>query len=134
MASEQSIDFFTKLKAELERVRVFMHEWEKNMQQETAPEGIEEFLHVDDFIDDPSTDKYASFVLEMHRWPAAIYYKVHGFIEENELYCTYKDKRYKVGGCSTMGDVWLLEMDDPRKRGYNHRVNVALCSEWSKTP
>lgn len=47
-----------------------------------------------------------------------------------KLFCQYKGKRYRCTGASRMGDVWLAE-DFSRDSGYDLRVNVGECSDWS---
>ena len=61
-------------------------------------------LHVDDFIDDPSTDRYAASWFEAFRRPAVVKMREP---DPRLLFATYEGKRYKVTGCSRLGDVWL---------------------------
>ena len=86
--------------------------------------------HVDDFIDDPKSDRYAASWFEAFRRPAWDKLKEP---DERKLFATRKGKRYRVTGCSRLGDVWL---HDPDYTGmsYKHRVDVTECSEWSATP
>jgi hypothetical protein len=88
------------------------------------------FMHVDDFIDAYNTDAYASFVLALFRFPAVLANKCFCQIERYQLFCKYKGRGYRVTGCSRMGDVWL-SADYARTAGYELRVNVADCSQWS---
>lgn len=83
--------------------------------------------HVDDFIDDPKSNPYARSWLESFRRPAWDKWQKP---DERKLFATYKGKRYRVIGCSRMGDVWLTA-DFDRENGYDERVDVDACSEWS---
>lgn len=86
--------------------------------------------HVDDFIDDPTSDKYAASWLESYRRPVVDKLEKP---DERKLFAVYMCKPYRVTGCSRLGDVWLhsdLETDV----GYEHRVNVDDCYAWSATP
>lgn len=102
------------------------------------PEG---FVHVDDFIDNYREPAYARFVLNYFRLNAVCMNAFWPFMEEHKLFCTYKDTigegkqagRYRVTGASRMGDIWL-SFDYKREVGYELRVNVADCHEWSGQP
>lgn len=86
--------------------------------------------HVDDFIDDPKSDPYAARWFSLFRRPA--YTKI---VEPNEskLFGTYKGKRYRVTGCSRLGDVWL-HANFSEDTTYQHRVNVDDVKDWSAEP
>jgi len=86
--------------------------------------------HVDDFIDDPLSDKYASSWFESFRRPAASKLRKP---DPRKLFATYQGKRYRVTGCSRLGDVWLHE-DQGEDTRYQRRVTVDACSEWSASP
>ena len=87
--------------------------------------------HVDDFIDSISSeDKYARWVLNHFRLPASLKMLFNEFMEPHKLFCTYEGKRYRCTGASRLGDVWLAE-DFNRDTGYDLRVDVSKCSEWS---
>lgn len=91
------------------------------------PKMLEPKTHVDDFIDDPSTDKYTSWVLSLFRLPAALQWKFKDFTQQYKLYCTYEGKRYRVVGASRMGDIWLhsnLNHNEKTQPFYEHRVMV----------
>lgn len=88
---------------------------------------IEEMRHVDDFIDDPKSDAYAARWLGLFRRPAID--KIDSR-NSDKLFATYEGRRYRVTGCSRMGDVWL-SADFERDVGYYLRVDVAKLSEWS---
>lgn len=89
-------------------------------------------MHVDDFIDDYHSDPYASFVLMLFRLPAINFTKWREIILKTPLFCTYKGDRYRVTGASRLGDIWLTE-NSRQYFGYNHRVDIAECSEFSDT-
>jgi hypothetical protein len=82
--------------------------------------------HVDDFIDDPTTDRYAAAWFESFRRPAIDKLRKP---DERKLFATYGGRRYRVTGCSRMGDVWL-SADFNRDVGYEKRVDVDACSKW----
>lgn len=83
--------------------------------------------HVDDFLDDPTPDPYAASWLEAFRRPAWDKIKEP---DTRKLFATWQGKRWRVTGCSRLGDVWLHEVDY-EGCSYEHRVNVDDCSEWS---
>jgi hypothetical protein len=86
--------------------------------------------HVDDFIDDPTSDRYAASWFESFRRPAIEKLKKP---DRRMLFATYRGLRYRVTGCSRLGDVWLHSnfKEDTR---YTDRVNVDACSNWSEAP
>jgi hypothetical protein len=85
---------------------------------------------VDDFIDDPATDRYASSWFESFRRPAIDKLRKP---DVRKLFATYEGRRFRVTGCSQLGDVWL-SINHGRECGYEKRVDVDGCSEWSATP
>lgn len=94
--------------------------------------------HIDDWLDerhanapaDPG-ERWALEWLEHFRKPAVE--KDYKWLAANPLFCTYMDgKRYRCIGASRMGDVWLTA-DFNRVLGYDLRIAVDACSEWSKT-
>ncbi len=91
-------------------------------------------MHVDEFIDGHfGKHRYARWVLNYFRLPAILKTDFSEFMEGNKLFCTYGGKRYRCTGASRMGDVWLAE-DPERTTGYDLRVNVAECSDWTDEP
>ena len=88
-------------------------------------------MHVDDFIEDPTSDKYAVSWFESFRRPEWAKLEKP---DERKLYATYKGERYLVTGCSRMGDVWLHSDLTYTGMSYERRVNVADCSAWSSEP
>lgn len=86
--------------------------------------------HVDDFIDDPTTDRYAASWFESFRRPAWDKLKEP---DPRKLFATWQGVRYRVVGCSRLGDVWL-NANFSEDTSYRHRVGVDECSEWSAEP
>lgn len=94
--------------------------------------------HVDDWLDnvyrnDPENVTYAKFFLHMHRWPAVLQMYFSKQMAEFKLFVTYEGKRWRCTGASRMGDVWLASNFD-RENGYDKRVFLDDCSDWSKEP
>lgn len=90
--------------------------------------------HVDEFIDDSYHDMdgkntYARWVLNYFRLPATLKNDFRQFMKDHKLFCTWKGKRYRCTGASRLGDVWLAENFE-REHGYDHRVDVAECTDW----
>jgi hypothetical protein len=90
-------------------------------------------MHIDQFIDDPKTDPYASWVLAQFRFPAILRGKCADLIEKHKLFCTYKNLRWRVTGASRMGDVWLAK-DHNQAIAYDERADVAECHSWDDKP
>lgn len=88
-------------------------------------------MHIDDWIDDKKNDAYARDWFEKFRRPAMDKLKEP---DDRLLFCTYDGKRFRVMGCSRLGDVWLNETTHTGEYGYKLRVDVDGCSEWSKAP
>lgn len=89
--------------------------------------------HVDDFIDDPSSHSYASFVLNWLRAPADHQARFAPFMSRFRLYCTHGGKRYRVTMASRLGDIGLSS-DPNRNAGYELRVMPDECSNWRCEP
>lgn len=97
--------------------------------------------HIDDWLDEPVVVSdpdmhnlcYAKFVLEFSRMPAFKQSQFKQWTQQFELFCSYEGKRYRVTGASRMGDVWLIA-NFRRDFGYDLRVDVSKCSEWSPVP
>lgn len=94
-------------------------------------------IHVDDWLSTPSHSRepeaYAKFVLTLARLPAWAQMAYRPFTKQFELFCTYQGQRYRCTGASRMGDVWLAK-DFSQENGYDHRVDVAECSDWGASP
>lgn len=91
-------------------------------------------VHIDDFIDDHNQDAYARIWFESFRRPA-----MAKLLEpdDRKLFATYRGQRYRVTGCSRMGDVWLhsnLAWTEDTRPWYERRVDVTECSNWSDSP
>lgn len=85
-------------------------------------------VHVDDFIDSISlenkaAENYAKFFFMLHRLPAYMKHQWNDLISKYKLFCTYKNKTYRVTGCSRMGDIWITS-DLDQDHGYELRVFV----------
>ena len=89
-------------------------------------------MHVDDFVEDFETDKYVSWFFFLHRLPAVLQAKFREELQKYRLFCTYKGKRYRVTGASRFGDIYLAK-DFSRDMGYDKRVDLDTCNEWSAT-
>lgn len=90
-------------------------------------------MHVDEFIDEEyARHNYARFFFHLHRLPAILQADFDEWISKYKLFCEYKGKKYRVTGCSRLGDIWLAENLE-RENGYDLRVDVAECSSWSDT-
>lgn len=91
-------------------------------------------IHVDDFIfkhrSKSDEEKYAKFVLNYFRMPATLLSDFYPWMKQFKLFCSYNGERYQVTGASRLGDVWLAS-DPEQKTGYEKRVNINECSEWS---
>lgn len=93
-------------------------------------------LHIDDWLDDgkysvTAEEAYARWWFEQRRWPAAKQLLYRLSMKQFKLFCTYEGKRYRVTGCSRLGDVWL-NVNWNAEEGYSVRVNVAKCTNWGK--
>lgn len=82
--------------------------------------------HVDEYIDDPASDPYAREWLGAFRRPAA---ERLARPFEGALFCTHAGERFRVTGCSRLGDVWLSR-DPSKAHGYDLRVLVDTCEQW----
>lgn len=101
-----------------------------------GPVSEEQTTHVDDWIDNtfaPEEQHYAQFFFHLHRLPALEKSKWAKWIAKFKLFCTHQGKRYRVTGCSRLGDVWLAN-NHSQDSGYDLRVNVDECSDWSDSP
>lgn len=96
--------------------------------------------HIDDWLDEypykrgTEQEDYAHFMFTYWRLPAVIKGLHYKIMQSYELYCTYKDgKRYRCIGCSRLGDIWLTS-DFTRSSGYEFRIYIDECTNWSKSP
>ena len=94
-------------------------------------------MHVDEFIDNPMRREdgqaYARWFFSLHRYPAILQGQFHEWMAPFKLFCTWKGARYRVTGASRLGDVWLTSNFE-RDCGYEHRVDLDECSNWSPQP
>lgn len=94
-------------------------------------------MHIDDWIDRTCDmkegERYASFFFMLHRLDAISRMKWAPWISQFKLFCTWNGKRYRVTGCSRLGDVWLTPRFN-QDIGYEHRPDVEECSEWKDQP
>lgn len=95
--------------------------------------------HVDVWLDTPCMDRdssgedYAKFFLEHKRMPA---WKMNAFqpwMRQFKLFCRHQGNVYRVTGASRMGDIWLTS-DYKQETGYEFRVLISTCSDWSPSP
>jgi hypothetical protein len=88
--------------------------------------------HIDDWLDEPAENEgevLAKEWLEHFRRPAI--YQDRKWLGERPLFCTYKGKRYRCIGASRLGDVWLTANFE-KENGYDLRIDVADCSDWTR--
>jgi hypothetical protein len=98
--------------------------------QAAIDEEMKKHIHVDDFIDCHfGEEKYARFVLNYFRMPAAMKFDFEEFMKPFKLFADWQGKRYRVTGASRMGDVWLTSKFD-QDCGYEHRVFVEEITNW----
>lgn len=98
--------------------------------------------HVDDWINsagmrsaqiETDAERYAKFFFLLKRLPAVMQGAFKEHIEKYQLYCEFEGRSWRVTGASRMGDVWLTS-DFNQDAGYEERVDLAQCSNWSPTP
>lgn len=93
--------------------------------------------HIDEWITHPYSknegERYAKFVFWYFRYPAWAHMEFHQWMKQFQLFCTYEGIRYRVTGASRMGDIWLTT-NFSKETGYEKRVDVEQCSEWSDKP
>lgn len=92
-------------------------------------------MHIDSWLDCPSDPKkigecYAKFFLVHRRMPAWMVSAFTPWLSDRKLFCTYKGKRYRCTGASRLGDIWLTS-DFERDHGYELRIDVMDCTDWS---
>ena len=101
-------------------------------------------VHVDDWLDYPGKEfytpqtndnnkLYAKFVLDYMRMPS---FKIQGyrsFMQDNKLFCTYNNQRYRVTMASRMGTIGLRR-DMDADCGYDVNAFVNQCTSWSNKP
>ncbi len=99
--------------------------------------------HIDDFIDDyRNKEHYARWFFALCRFPAALQGVFRPWTKDYELYCTWRDERWRVVGCSRMGPIWLKSptVAKPGTQTWDGAfydiggADVAECSEWGHKP
>lgn len=120
-------------------LRVSWEKFQRRFGSEKAVTAIGSAMaHVDEWIDTPvyphdRNVAYAKFFLLLKRLPAWMQNAFSEWMDQYKLFCTYENKRYRCMGASRLGDVWLAE-DFERENGYDLRVNVDHCKDWSNKP
>lgn len=101
-------------------------------------------VHVDDWLDSPGKEfygqadvnndvVYAKFVLDYMRMPSYKIMAYSRFMKSHELFCTYKDQRYRVTHASRLGTIGLCG-DLKQTTGADIHVFADECSLWSSKP
>ncbi len=91
--------------------------------------------HINDWIEEriyrkcSPDERYALAFFFIKRMDAVSNNTLNPIMKQHKLFCTYEDTKYRVTGCSTMGDIWLTNNFN-QERGYTIRVDVDLCSNW----
>lgn len=103
---------------------------------EVTPE-VDDFMHVDDFIDNRFLSDYKDVNVTYARWmfnhfrlAAADRMDFNQFMDDHKLFCMHEGVKHRVTGASRMGDVWL-SLDFDQEVGYQKRVIITTCSDWS---
>lgn len=97
--------------------------------------------HVDEWVKDMGLDDkpedgevmYARWLMMHWRMPACMANNFARFISPHRLFCTYQGMRYRCIGGSRFGDVWLTTNHNA-DHGYEKRVEVSECNQWSAKP
>ena len=90
-------------------------------------------MHIDEWIEDrvmsceDTDEKYAVAFFYLIGMSAVDNWTIAPIMNQHKLFCTYKEKVYRVTGSSTMGDVWL-HSNYERDSGYEIRVDIEDCS------
>jgi hypothetical protein len=95
-------------------------------------------MHVHDWIDErtcgkcPDEEKYAVAFLHIKATTSAVNtWVIEPIMKQHKLFCTYKGSKYRVTGCSSMGDIWLVKNYN-KDNGYDLRVDIEECTDWSE--
>lgn len=97
-------------------------------------------VHIDVWINDAYSrgknkhlgEDYAAWFFHLHRLSASAQDLFSEQISKYKLFCVHAGTKYRVTGCSRLGDVWLSR-DFSRDHGYDFRVYVDTCSHWSRS-
>ncbi len=84
-------------------------------------------MHVDDFIEDYSTDEGASWFLMLRRMPAILQIKFKDYMKDLQLICKFEEEDWYIIGASRLGDVWLSKSGN---FPYEKRVDISECSKF----
>jgi len=87
--------------------------------------------HIYDWLEMPSKNESEKKVKEYldFRTRSAMY-QIENKQPSFDVFCEYKNKKYKITGASRMGDVWLAK-DLNRDSGYDERVDIEDCYNFS---
>jgi len=87
--------------------------------------------HIYDWLELPANNDAEIKVKEVLDFRTrAAYYQMKNTPPPYKIFCEYKGQKYRITGASRMGDVWLAE-DFDREMGYDHRVAIDDCSNFS---
>ena len=92
--------------------------------------------HIDEWIEERTygdckeDEKYAVAFFFLKGMDAVSSIVIYPIMKHHKLFCTFKEKKYRVTGCSSMGDIWL-HADFKAEHGYTNRVDIEKCSNWS---
>lgn len=128
----------------IEKVRVLIKKLqEQGIVQNKAAPAADFFMspgktHIEDWAhechyNDADNVRYAKWWFIQFGMPATMSLYFAKVMKPFHLYTTYQGKRFRVTGCSRLGDVWL-RADHSKAEGYDHRIYVDDCSDWSDTP
>ena len=96
-------------------------------------------MHIDDWLDRPlplgapKGMKYAKLMFLYFRLPAVLNMEVEEFYSGKKLFCTYEGGVFRCNGASRLGDIYLTR-DFDREHGYETRVDISKCTNWSNRP
>jgi len=89
-------------------------------------------IHIDDWIEayipNSESERQVKEWLTHFRQPIVSHDRK--FLDSKMLFTTYAGQRYRCTGASRLGDVWLAT-DHTRRCGYDKRVMMEDCSEWT---
>lgn len=109
---------------------------------ELEPQGVDAFI--EDFTRTSEPERYARLFFHLHRLPASLWLAFETWLATYELYCTHEGKRWRVTGCSRLGDIYFKNPEDAppgsqpgawRGPYYDERgAFPSDCSDWSSKP
>jgi hypothetical protein len=90
-------------------------------------------MHIDDWLDSGVSDSLPIIKEFFIRYRKPEYNKFKDgdniWLQNNPIFCTYQNKRYRCTGCSRLGDIWLTSNYN-QSVGYSLRVDFSDCSNW----